>query len=93
MKAKYEAFMKAEYNVESAVGQIGNKNELMKQLEVANTYNFMLYLCHYSAHLEQIETVRNIGDINEMSTLEMLHLSPGTDTLSSINIELGNLAP
>ena len=65
----------------------------MKQLEVATTYNFMLYLSHYSGHLEQLETMRNIGDIQEMSMLEMMHLMPGIDALGSINVEMGNLSP
>lgn len=59
--------MKAEYSVEAAVGQLGHQTDKMKQLEVVNTYNFMLYLAHFNSHLEQIETVRNIGDINELS--------------------------
>jgi hypothetical protein len=65
----------------------------MQQLDVANTYNFALYLTHYNAHLDQIETVRNIGDLDQMSMLEMLHLMPGTDTIGSINYEIGNMAP
>jgi hypothetical protein len=93
IKAKYEAFMKAEYNVESAVGQVGHQSEGIKKLEIANTYNFMLYLSHYAGHLEQLETMRNIGDIQEMSMLEMIHLMPGTETLATINQELGNIAP
>lgn len=93
IKAKYEAFMKAEFNVDSAVGKVGHQSEGIKKLEVANTYNFMLYLSHYSGHLEQLETMRNIGEIQEMSVLEMLHLSPGIETLGTINQELGNLSP
>ena len=93
IKHKYEAFMKAEYSVESAVSQIGTHTEKMQQLEVANTYNFALYVSHYIAHLEQIETVRNIGDMDQMSMLEMLHLMPGTDALASINYEIGNISP
>jgi hypothetical protein len=93
IKAKYDAFMKAEYNVESAVGQVGHQSEGIKKLEIANTYNFMLYLSHYAGHLEQLETMRNIGDIQEMSMLEMVHLMPGVDTLAAINQELGNIAP
>jgi hypothetical protein len=57
----------------------------MKQLDVAMTYNFMLYLSHYAGHLDQLETMRNVGDIQEMSMLEMLHLMPGMDTLGTIN--------
>lgn len=93
IKAKYEAFMKAEYNVEGAVGQVGHQSEGIKKLEIANTYNFMLYLSHYAGHLEQLETMRNIGDVQEMSMLEMVHLMPGLDTLSTINQEIGNIAP
>lgn len=85
--------MKAEYNVDSAANMIGNQTEKMRQLEVANTYNFMLYLSHYAGHLEQLETMRNIGDIQEMSMMEFLHYQPGYDTLSSINVELGNISP
>jgi hypothetical protein len=55
--------MKAEYNVEAAVGKVGHMTDKMKELEVANTYNFMLYLSHYTGHLEQLETMRNIGDL------------------------------
>jgi adenosylmethionine-8-amino-7-oxononanoate aminotransferase len=93
MKAKYNSFMKAEYNIESAVGRVGHPTERMKQLEVANTYNFMLYLSHYIGHLEQLETMRNIGDIQEMSMMEMLHLMPGTETLQAAEQEIGNISP
>ena len=44
--------MKAEYSVESAAAQVGHETEKMRQLEVANTYNFMLYLAHYVGHLD-----------------------------------------
>jgi hypothetical protein len=65
----------------------------MRQLEVANEYNFMLYMTHYFMHLDQLETMRNVGDIQELSILEMNHLNPGLDTLHSINVEMGNLSP
>jgi hypothetical protein len=83
IKSKYEAFMKAEYNVEAAVSHIGVQSEKMKQLDVINQYNFMLYLTHFVQHLEQIETVRNIGDVTQLSNLEMWHLSDGLDTLAT----------
>lgn len=85
--------MKAEYNVESAVNNVGNPSQRIKELEVANTYNFMLYLSHYAGHLEQLETMRNIGDLNEMSMLEMLKLMPGTESLQSSQQEIGNISP
>jgi adenosylmethionine-8-amino-7-oxononanoate aminotransferase len=53
----------------------------------------MLYLSHYLPHLEQLETVRNIGDVTEMSMLEMLHLMPGTESLQSSEQEIGNISP
>ena len=37
--------------------------------------------------------MRNIGDLNEMSLMEMTHLSPALDTLHSIEAEIGNIAP
>jgi hypothetical protein len=93
MKAKYDAFMKAEYSVESAVSLIGNRTEKMKALEAANEYNFMLYFVHFLGHLEQMETMRNIGDINEISNLEMNALMPGVDVLQSMQYETANIAP
>lgn len=85
--------MKSEYTVDAAVGYIGNRTDKMRQLEVANEYNFMLYFTHYMMHLDQIETVRNIGDTTQLSHMEEVALYPGLDTLTSINVEMGNLSP
>lgn len=85
--------MKAEYGVDSAVNQVGHQTEMMKQLEVANEYNYALYLAHYLGHLEQIETVRNIGDVEQLSMLEMVHLCPGVETLQASEQEIGNMSP
>ena len=65
----------------------------MKQLEVANEYNYALYMAHYLGHLEQIETVRNIGDVEQLSMLEMVHLCPGVETLQASEQEIGNMSP
>ena len=43
----------------------------MQALDVAMKYNFALYMTHYKGHLQQLEMMRNIGDISEMSMLEM----------------------
>jgi hypothetical protein len=93
IQAKYDAFMKAEYSVESAVAQIGNRTDKMKQLEAANEYNFMLYFVHYMQHLDQLETMRNIGDVSEVSNLEWTSLNKGADILGSIQYEMGNISP
>jgi hypothetical protein len=85
--------MKAEYSVDAAVAHIGSRNEKMKALEIASEYNFMLYLVHFMEHVDSLETLRNIGDVNELSNLEMAALTPQLDTLHSINVEMGNLSP
>jgi hypothetical protein len=43
----------------------------------------MLYLTHYVGHLEQLETMRNIGDLQEISMLEMLNLMPGIESMQA----------
>ena len=62
--AKYEKFMQSEYAVESAVSRCGHTTEKMQALDVAMQYNFMLYFVHYTGHLLQLETMRNIGDMS-----------------------------
>ena len=64
IQAKYDKFMASEYAVESAVSRCGHTTEKMQALDVAMQYNFMLYFVHYSGHLEQLETMRNIGDMS-----------------------------
>jgi hypothetical protein len=81
IKAKYDKFMKTEYSVDSAVSKTGSNTEKMQALDVAMQYNFMLYFVHYTQHLNQLETMRNIGDINSLSMLEFYKLNPGMETL------------
>lgn len=71
IRAKYDSFMASEYSVDSAVARVGGETEKMQSLDVAMKYNFALYMTHYTGHLEQLEMMRNIGDIGEMSMLEM----------------------
>ncbi len=52
IKKMYSKFMTAEYDVDNAVSKIGNKSEEMRQIEVAATYNFYLWLAHYMPHVE-----------------------------------------
>ena len=90
---KYDAFMKTEYSVDSAVSKCGTQTEKMQALDIAMQYNFMLYFVHYARHMEQLETMRNVGDITKMSMMEVQGLMPQTTVLSSMNIETGNLSP
>ena len=93
IKAKYDKFQESEYAVESAVSRCGNTTEKMQALDVAMQYNFMLYFVHYCGHLDQLETMRNIGDVSKLSWLEMLKHSPGLDTLNAATTEIGDLSP
>ncbi len=56
-------------------------------------YNFMLYFVHYTSHLEQLETMRNLGDVSEISNLEAVHLMSETEVLQASHQEIGNTAP
>lgn len=53
----------------------------MQALDIAMEYNFMLYFVHYAGHLDQLETMTNIGDVSKLSWLEMAKHTPGMDTL------------
>lgn len=93
IKAKYDAFMETTYDVDNAVLRCGGSTEKMNELDVALQYNFMLYFVHYAQHLTQIETMRNAGDMTQMSSMEVTRLMPGIETLHACNAEIGNWAP
>jgi len=93
IKAKYEAFMAAEYAVDGAVSKLGARSEAMKSLDIAMHYNYHLWMTHYLFHLEQIETMSNIGDVTELGRQEMFEMFPQTTQYNSIQQEIGNLAP
>jgi len=93
IKAKYDKFMKSEYSVDAAVSKTGTSTEKMQALDVSMQYNFMLYFVHYQQHLNQLETMHNIGDINQLSLLEYYKLNPGLETLQMCEQEIGNVAP
>ena len=67
IKAKYEEFMDAEYQIDGAVNRCGARSEMMKQLDASMHYNYELWLAHYIMHLDQIETLHNIGDVTMLS--------------------------
>lgn len=66
--------MQSEYQVEAAVSKCGVNTEKMQALDTAMKYNFMLYYVHYMSHLDQIETMHNIGDLQQLSMYEMTNL-------------------
>lgn len=91
--AKYDKFMESEYSIESAVSRVGVSQEKIKALDTALQYNFMLYFVHYVCHLDQLETMHNIGDLDKISMLEMTKLWPGLETLEMCEREIGNISP
>jgi hypothetical protein len=85
--------MNAEFNVDGAISQIGGRSEAMKALDVAMHYNYNLWMVHYLTHLEQIETLHNIGDVTQMSRLEMTEMFPEAEQYNAAHQEIGNLSP
>lgn len=82
--SKYEEFMAAEYQIDGAVNKCGYRSELMKQLDAPMQYNFYLWMAHYLDHLQQIETLHNIGDPTELSLMEMAELQPQAQAYSDM---------
>ena len=76
IKAKYSEFMEAEFGVDGAVQKCGTRSEAMKALDVAMHYNYSLWMVHYLMHLEQIETLHNIGDVTQIGRMEMMEFFP-----------------
>lgn len=76
IQSKYDNFMNAEFNVDGAISQVGGRSDAMKALDVAMHYNYNLWMVHYLTHLDQIETLHNIGDVTQMSRLEMTEMFP-----------------
>jgi hypothetical protein len=85
--------MASEYTVDSAVGRLGAASEKIKALDIALQYNYYLYLSHYLEHLTTIETLANIGDVTQMSLMEMTKLNPYAETFELCDTEIGNIAP
>ena len=93
VQAKYEKFLETEYGVDGAVSRCGNTTEQMQALDVAMQWNYMLYLAHYQQHLVQLETMKNAGDISEMSSYEAFgYLKRGTQ-YQEMQGEIGSIAP
>lgn len=46
-------------------------------------YNYQLWMTHYMLHLNQIETLHNIGDPTELGMQEMTELNPEVDVYNA----------
>ena len=85
--------MAAEYDVGGAVAKCGVRTEAMKSLDTAMHYNYQLWMVHYLMHLDQIETLHNIGDVTELSKQEMTEMFPEAEQYNAAQQETGNLSP
>ncbi len=83
--------MASEFFVDGAVGKCGVRTEAMKALDVSMHYNYNLWLVHYLSHLDQIETLHNIGDPTKLSMLEMMELNDTPVLYNEEQSEIGNL--
>ena len=50
-------------------------------------------MAHFLEHVNTLETIRNMGPIQNMSNVEVLSLMPGADAENSARFETGNFAP
>jgi hypothetical protein len=83
IQEKYDEFMLAEFQVDGAVSKCGTRSEAMKALDTAMHYNYQLWMVHYLMHLDQIETLHNIGDVTELSKMEMTELYPEAEAYNA----------
>ena len=65
----------------------------MKALDVAMHYNYNLWMAHYLMHLNQIETLANIGDVTMLGRQEMIELYPQAQRYIDIQQQIGNFSP
>ena len=79
--------------MESAVSRCGNTTEQIRALDTAMQYNFMLYFVHYMTHLEQLETMHNIGDVTKMSMFEFSNYHYEIIMQQDMDREIGQMAP
>ena len=91
IRAKYDSFMDAEFQVDGAIAKCGTRTEAMKALDVSMHYNYTVWLMHYLQHLDQIETLQNIGDPQKVGTQEMVELMPDVDLYMEGQDEIGNM--
>lgn len=93
IKAKYEKFMHSEYDVSDGASRVNTKTDKLSALDVAVTYNYAVWMCHYLEHMTFMEGLTNLGDINDMSTKEITRHSPQIDLMNTISMEIGDISP
>ena len=84
--------MQSEYNLDDAASRVDTKTKKFEGLDVAINYNYVLWLAHYSNHMQFMEGLTNLGDITDMSEREALKYAPDLDVLHQSNMEIGDLS-
>ena len=85
--------MESEYDVQDAASKVNSKTDKFDSLDIAITYNYAIWLCHYTDHVTFMEGLRNLGDITDMSEKEVLRHAPHLDVLNQMNFEIGDISP
>ncbi len=84
--------MQSEYSVEDAASRVDTSTEKFEGLDVAINYNYILWLTHYSGHMNFMEGLTNLGDITDMSEKEVLGYAKEVDLHNQMNLEIGDLS-
>ena len=93
IRSKYDNFMGTTYEVAEAASRVDTQTDKLDALDIAVTYNYALWLSHYSQHVDFIEGVRNIGDVSDLSEKEVLKYAPHIDVWNQANLEIGDTTP
>ena len=64
--------METEYGIDDGASQVFQRTEKYNALEYAVEYNYFLWMTHYFGHLNQLETMRNLGDVTQLSSKFMV---------------------
>ena len=84
--------MKSEYRVDDAASRVDTKTEKFEGLDVAINYNYILWLTHYTGHVNFMEGLTNLGDVTDMSEKEAMKYANQIDVLHQSNIEIGDIS-
>jgi hypothetical protein len=85
--------MNSEYEVEDAASRVNTKTDKMEGLDISMKYNYVLSLVHYTDHVNFMEGLHNLGDLNDMSMREVTKYMRGHDVLVQSSMEIGDVSP
>lgn len=91
MQEQYEAFMETEYSVDQAAERALSKSEKLKMLDIKNDYNFEVWWYNFQKNLRFLETIRNLGDVTQISLKEMCDYQETNLAMGNGELETGNI--